>query len=151
MALMCFAVAQVLSGSGFIAAFSGGIFFGILAKHHKEELLRAAEGAGDTLSLATWVSFGAAVVGQLSGEFSWPILMYALLSLRSCHRRVCRHRLEPSPPGRARAGADGCLHGDFEHPCARIQREPAGGVIGCKAGFQSRIIECARVGFNRPG
>jgi len=81
LALMCFAVAQVLGGSGFIAAFTGGIFFGILAKDHKEELLRAAEGAGDTLSLATWVSFGAAVVGQLIGELSWPILMYSILSL----------------------------------------------------------------------
>jgi len=39
------------------------------------------EGAGDTLSLATWMSFGAAVVGQVIWEFSWPILMYSILSL----------------------------------------------------------------------
>ncbi|MGB8333720.1 MAG: cation:proton antiporter [Desulfobacterales bacterium] len=81
LALMCFAVAQVLGGSGFIAAFTGGILFGSLTKEHKQDLLRAAEGAGDTLSLATWVSFGAAVVGQLIGELSWPILTYSILSL----------------------------------------------------------------------
>jgi len=81
LAFVCFAVAQVLGGSGFIASFTGGLFFGALTKEHKHDLLQAAEGAGDTLSLATWMSFGAAVVGQVIWEFSWPILMYSLLSL----------------------------------------------------------------------
>jgi NhaP-type Na+/H+ or K+/H+ antiporter len=81
LALMCFAAAQAFGGSGFIASFTGGIFFGALAKHHKHDLLRAAEGAGDTLSLATWASFGSAVVGRFIGEFTWPILIYSVLSL----------------------------------------------------------------------
>jgi sodium/hydrogen antiporter len=81
LAFMCFAVAQILGGSGFIASFTGGILFGALAKEHKHDLLRAAEGIGDTLSIATWMSFGAAVVGQVIWEFSWPILMYSILSL----------------------------------------------------------------------
>ena len=81
LAFVCFAASQVLGGSGFIASFTGGILFGALAKEHKQDLLRAAEGAGDTLSLATWMSFGAAVVGQVIGKFSWPILMYSILSL----------------------------------------------------------------------
>jgi len=68
-------------GSGFIASFAGGILFGALAKEHKHDLLRAAEGIGDTLSLATWMSFGAAVVGQVIWKFSWPILIYSILSL----------------------------------------------------------------------
>jgi NhaP-type Na+/H+ or K+/H+ antiporter len=78
---VCFAAAQVFGGSGFIASFTGGILFGALTKEHKHDLLRSAEGAGDTLSLATWMSFGAAVVGQVIWKFSWPILMYSLLSL----------------------------------------------------------------------
>jgi len=81
LAFVCFAVAQDLGGSGFIASFTGGLFFGALAKEHKHDLLRAAEGAGDTLSIATWMSFGAAVVGQVIGKFSWPVLIYSLLSL----------------------------------------------------------------------
>ena len=81
LALGCFAVAQFLGGSGFIAAFSGGLLFGVLAKQHREEFLRAAEGIGDTLALITWVIFGAAVVGQAVGQFSWLILLYAVLSL----------------------------------------------------------------------
>ena len=81
LALGCFAMAQALGGSGFIAAFTGGLLFGVLAKDHRDEFLRAAEGTGDTLSLITWVIFGSAVVGQAVGHFSWLILLYAILSL----------------------------------------------------------------------
>ncbi|MGD9052834.1 MAG: cation:proton antiporter [Desulfobacterales bacterium] len=81
LALGCFGVAQSLGGSGFIAAFSGGLLFGILAKQVKEEYLRAAEGTGDTLALITWVIFGAAVVGKAVGYFNWQIWLYAILSL----------------------------------------------------------------------
>jgi NhaP-type Na+/H+ or K+/H+ antiporter len=81
LALGCFAIAQLLGGSGFIAAFTGGLLFGVLAKQHREEFLLAAEGTGDTLALITWVIFGAAVVGQAVGQFSWLILLYSVLSL----------------------------------------------------------------------
>ena len=81
LALACFAVAQVLGGSGFIAAFSGGLLFGILARGLHDEFLRTAEGAGDLLALITWVFFGSAVAGQALGNFTWPILLYAILSL----------------------------------------------------------------------
>ena len=81
LAVACFAVAQWLGGSGFIAAFVGGLLFGSLAKKHKHELLLAAEGTGDTLALLTWVVFGAAVVGQSFNAFSWQVVVYSLLSL----------------------------------------------------------------------
>ena len=81
LALVCFATAQLLGGSGFIAAFSGGLLFGALAKKHREIFLRAAEGTGDTMALITWVIFGSAVVGHAMGHFSWEILVYAALSL----------------------------------------------------------------------
>jgi NhaP-type Na+/H+ or K+/H+ antiporter len=81
LAFGCFGVAQFLGGSGFIAAFSGGLLFGGLAKQHREEFLRAAEGSGDTLALITWVIFGSAVLGQAVSYFSWLDLLYAVLSL----------------------------------------------------------------------
>jgi NhaP-type Na+/H+ or K+/H+ antiporter len=85
LALSCFAGAQLLGGSGFIAAFSGGIVLGIMDEHLsrtvKDELLLASEGTGDTLALVTWVIFGSAVVGQAIGGFSWMILIYSVLSL----------------------------------------------------------------------
>jgi NhaP-type Na+/H+ or K+/H+ antiporter len=81
LAVACFAVSQWLGGSGFIACFSGGLLFGALVRHHKHKLLLAAEGTGDMLSLVTWVVFGAGVIGQAIGSFSWDVVLYALLSL----------------------------------------------------------------------
>ena len=81
LALTCFGAAQWLGGSGFIAAFTGGLLFGALAKEHREKLLSAGEGTGDTLALITWVIFGSAVIGQAIGHFSWLILIYSFLSL----------------------------------------------------------------------
>ncbi len=85
LALSCFSVAQYFGGSGFIAAFSGGLLMAFMDRNlsHKvkEQYLLTSEGAGDTLALITWVTFGAAVVGQALGYFSWNILLYSLLSL----------------------------------------------------------------------
>ena len=81
LACTCFATAQLLGGSGFIAAFTGGLLFGGLERRHHKTFLRAAEGAGDTLALITWVIFGSAVIGQAIGNFSWRILVYSVLSL----------------------------------------------------------------------
>jgi NhaP-type Na+/H+ or K+/H+ antiporter len=81
LAIACFAAAQFLGGSGFIAAFSGGLLFGALAKQHREEFLLAAEGTGNIMALITWVIFGAAVVSKAIGNFSWIVVLYAILSL----------------------------------------------------------------------
>jgi NhaP-type Na+/H+ or K+/H+ antiporter len=81
LAISCFTVAQIIGGSGFIAAFVGGLLFGWIAKDHRHKLLLAAEGTGDTLALITWVVFGSLVVGQVVDDFSWQVVLYALLSL----------------------------------------------------------------------
>ncbi len=81
LAVSCFAVAQSLGGSGFIASFAGGMLFGRIAKEQKHKLLIAAEGNGDTLALITWVVFGTAVVGHTLDHFDWKIALYAVLSL----------------------------------------------------------------------
>ncbi len=80
LALSCFFLAQVLGGSGFIACFSGGILFGVMRKKHKIELLNAAEGTGEILSLVTWFMFGSIAIATLI-NFSWTVLIYALISL----------------------------------------------------------------------
>jgi NhaP-type Na+/H+ or K+/H+ antiporter len=81
MALTCFATAQALGGSGFIACFVGGLVAGAMARREKHEYLLAAEGFGRVLSLLTWVTFGAVVVGPALGRFTWEVLAYAVLSL----------------------------------------------------------------------
>ena len=81
LAVTCFAVAQCLGGSGFIACFVGGMLFGGLEKQHKSRLLLAAEGTGDTLACVTWVIFGTAIIGQSISSLSWQVILYAFLSL----------------------------------------------------------------------
>jgi NhaP-type Na+/H+ or K+/H+ antiporter len=81
LSLACFAVAQTLHGSGYVAAFVGGLLFGSYPTSVKHGLLLGAEGTAETLALVTWVMFGSAVVGQSLGYFSWQVVVYALLSL----------------------------------------------------------------------
>lgn len=81
LAIGCFAAAQLLGGSGFIAAFVGGLLFGAMAKNHKHVLLLAAEGSGETVALVTWVVFGAVIVGYTIDQIMWDAVLYALLSL----------------------------------------------------------------------
>jgi len=80
-ALACFATAQYFGGSGFIAAFSGGLLFGILEKNLRKEFLQMAEGSGDMLALITWVVFGAVVAGRVIDDLSRSVLLYSILSL----------------------------------------------------------------------
>ena len=81
LSIACFSVAQSLHGSGYIAAFTGGLLFGFMAKEATHRLVLAAEGTGETLAMMTWFIFGAAVVGQSVQHFTWEILVYAILSL----------------------------------------------------------------------
>jgi NhaP-type Na+/H+ or K+/H+ antiporter len=81
LAIACFAVAQSLHGSGYIAAFAGGLTFGFKEKEATHELVLTAEGIAESLALLTWFVFGAAVIGKAAQHFAWEMVVYALLSL----------------------------------------------------------------------
>ena len=81
LAAACFAAAQALGGSGFIACFVGGLLLSGLGARHKEELLRGAEHMGEALALMTWVIFGGIVVARMIDRLTWSALLYAVLSL----------------------------------------------------------------------
>ena len=81
LALACFATAQSLHGSGFIACFVGGLLFGYFAGERTHHLVLAAEGIGELLAMFTWVVFGAVFMGVYLAEVTWQIAIYALLSL----------------------------------------------------------------------
>ena len=81
LAVLCFALAQWLGGSGFIASFVGGMVFGKVAGERKVRVLESAESTGDALALMTWVVFGAAVVGPAFTGATVPVVLYAVLSL----------------------------------------------------------------------
>jgi NhaP-type Na+/H+ or K+/H+ antiporter len=81
LAVVCFAIAQWLGGSGFIACFVGGLVFGGLIREQKQPLLKAADGTGDVLSMITWFIFGALFIGDCLLAPEWHAIAYALLSL----------------------------------------------------------------------
>jgi NhaP-type Na+/H+ or K+/H+ antiporter len=85
LAIACFAVASSLDGSGYIAAFSGGLLFGALVKSggksDTEGMELTGEAIGETLALMTWMLFGAVVVSELAEGWTWSVLLYAALSL----------------------------------------------------------------------
>lgn len=81
LALACFAAAQALGGSGFIASFVGGLLFGWIGREKTEHYLSGSEGVGSALTLLTWVVFGATVVPKFIDEMTWEIFVYAALSL----------------------------------------------------------------------
>jgi len=81
LAILCFTVAQSLHGSGYIAAFAGGILFGILTRRETHNLVLSAEGMAEALAMFTWIIFGAVVISNNYQFFSWQAILYAMLSL----------------------------------------------------------------------
>jgi NhaP-type Na+/H+ or K+/H+ antiporter len=81
LALACFTTAQSLHGSGFIAAFVGGLLFGHFAEKHTHELVLAGEGIAELLAMLTWVIFGSVYMGQYWSSMTADVIIYSLLSL----------------------------------------------------------------------
>jgi NhaP-type Na+/H+ or K+/H+ antiporter len=81
LALACFTTAQTLHGSGYIAAFVGGLIFGYFAKQETHRLVMAGEGIAELLAMLTWLIFGSAVIGQLWSGMTLDVVIYSLLSL----------------------------------------------------------------------
>jgi sodium/hydrogen antiporter len=80
-ALLAYLVALRLGGSGFIAAFTGGMTFGYFSRRHGLRVTSLNEDVGGILAGATWVGFGALAVGMLLPHVTWQIVAYAALSL----------------------------------------------------------------------
>ena len=81
LSVSCFAVAQTLHGSGFIAVFVGGLLFGYLARRSTHDLVLDTEGFGETLGMLTWALFGAVVIPGVVKFINWQVIVYAPLSL----------------------------------------------------------------------
>ncbi len=81
LALLCFALAQTLGGSGFIAAFVGGLLIGRKLGEHKHAYLDSCEGYGDLLSVVIWMVFGATLMPMLTELLHWQYWLYAAASL----------------------------------------------------------------------
>ncbi len=79
-AVTSFSAAQSIGGSGFIAAFCGGLLFGYLAKEQRHQLLSSSEGIGELFSMITWILFGALICPSIQ-HITWQMVCYAVLSL----------------------------------------------------------------------
>jgi NhaP-type Na+/H+ or K+/H+ antiporter len=80
-AVLAYGVANALDGSGFIAAFTAGIVFRALLGRDPEELNELTDEVGEALDGATFLIFGAILLGPALGELSWELTLYAILSL----------------------------------------------------------------------
>jgi NhaP-type Na+/H+ or K+/H+ antiporter len=80
-AVLAYSVADALGGSGFIAAFVGGMIFGGLRRRQGGEVGYLIEELGGVLNAITFIVFGAVILGPALGDATWAIAAYAVLSL----------------------------------------------------------------------
>ena len=80
-ATSAYAAAVVLGGSGFIAAFVGGMAFGAFSGQHGLRTAYLAEEVGGILAAITWMGFGALAISAVWDAITWQVVVYALLSL----------------------------------------------------------------------
>jgi len=80
-AVLAYSLADGQGGSGFIAAFVGGMVFGGLRRRHGGEVGYLIEELGGVLNAVTFIVFGAIMLGPALGATTWQITIYAVLSL----------------------------------------------------------------------
>ena len=80
-ALLAFEGAVELGGSGFIAAFVGGMAFGYASRERELSVTYFTEQAGDLVAALVWIGFGAAALAWAAPHITWQVVLYALLSL----------------------------------------------------------------------
>ena len=79
-AALSYGLAAPLGGSGFIAAFVAGFTFGAV-RPDADEVTYLLEELGGLANAATFIVFGAAIVGPVLAGMSWTVALYGLLSL----------------------------------------------------------------------
>jgi len=81
LAVVAFTIAIEIGGNGFIATFTAGLSFGMIARDvcgHVEEF---TEDVAQLLATIAFVVFGAIIVGPALGELDWRVALYAAGSL----------------------------------------------------------------------
>jgi NhaP-type Na+/H+ or K+/H+ antiporter len=79
-AVLTFLIADELGGSGFIAAFIGGLAVGYVVKDAGKILIDFSETEGQLLNLTVFFLLGIAILPLLH-TLTWQIILYAILSL----------------------------------------------------------------------
>jgi len=80
-ALAAFALAELIGGNGFIAAFVAGLTVGNVHRGVCEFLFDFVEEEGQLLTLLTFFLFGAVIVPQVIDDITLAVFLYAVASL----------------------------------------------------------------------
>jgi sodium/hydrogen antiporter len=80
-AALAYGIAVPLGGSGFIAAFVGGLVFGAVEVRGRSDIMYLTDATGLVLAAVTFVVFGAAALGDTLHVVGWQMVLYAVLSL----------------------------------------------------------------------
>jgi NhaP-type Na+/H+ or K+/H+ antiporter len=81
-ALLCFQVGEMFHGSGFVAAFAGGIAYAVVVQRTGVEVPRqVADAAGHLLELLVFAMFGAAAVIIGWRDADWRVVLFAVLAV----------------------------------------------------------------------
>lgn len=79
-ALMCFEAGEMFHGSGFVAAFAGGLGSAVVAQRTGAKVpQQVSEATGHLLELLVFALFGAAVVISGWRDASWRVVLFAVL------------------------------------------------------------------------
>ena len=81
LAVCAYATSVAVHGNGFIAAFVGGLAFGTAGGRRGQPLVPFVEETGALVSLLVWLAFGAVALVSALESLTWPMVLYAILSL----------------------------------------------------------------------
>ena len=81
LAVLCFVLADPIGGSGFIAAFVGGLVFGKLVRHDYPNICNFSEGIAHLLTMVAFFTFGVLILVPVLGLITWKVVLYAVISL----------------------------------------------------------------------
>ncbi len=81
LALLSFVLADPIGGSGFIAAFVGGLAFGKIMRREYPDVCNFSEGIAHLLTMLAFFVFGLLILTPVLGFVTWETFLYAILSL----------------------------------------------------------------------
>lgn len=81
LAVLCFVLADPVGGSGFIAAFVGGLTFGKIVRREYPDICNFSEGIAHLMTMFAFLVFGLLILTPVLNLITWQTVLYAILSL----------------------------------------------------------------------
>ena len=81
LAVLAFVAADLVGGSGFIAAFVGGVMFGARVRRDYPTICHFSEGVAHLLTMASFFVFGSLILEPALSIVSWRHIVYGIASL----------------------------------------------------------------------